>query len=370
MDVTAAVVRGAGQPFTIETVALDEPQPDEVLVRVVAVGICHTDVAVQHGHIPVPLPAVLGHEGAGIVEAVGRDVTTFYPGAHVVMSQALCGHCARCTGGQPAYCEHAAALSLGGRREDGTTPLHDVDGPLSGNFVGQSSFASHAIVKARNVYELDTDLPLDVLAPIGCGVMTGAGAIFNDARPLPGASVVVVGCGTVGLAAIMAAKVAGAEQIVGVDVQPSRLVLASRVGATAVVETDDDIVARVQEITGGGADVAIEASGVPVAGVTAVSSTHATGHTVVVGAAPFGSLLELDWWTLGAGRHVQGSVIGSSDPAVDIPRLVELWRAGALPLSELVTRFPFVAINDAIAAATSGTAVKPVLLMDDLHGGR
>ena len=363
MNVTAAVVRGAGEAFTIETVTLDEPQSDEVLVRVVAVGICHTDVAVQHGHIPVPLPAVLGHEGAGIVEAVGRDVTTVRPGAHVVMSQALCGHCRRCTAGQPAYCEHAAALSLGGRREDGTTPLHDANGPLSGNFVGQSSFASHAIVKARNVYELDADLPLDVLAPIGCGVMTGAGAIFNDARPVPGASVVVVGCGTVGLAAIMAAKVAGAAQIVGIDVQPSRLALASRVGATAIIDVNDDTVARVQELTGGGADVAIEASGVPAAGVTAVSSTHATGHTVIVGAAPFGSVLALDWWTLGAGRHVQGSVIGSSDPVVDIPRLVGLWRSGALPLDALVTQFPFAAINEAVAAAASGTAVKPVLVM-------
>ncbi len=370
MDVIAAVVRGAGEPFTIETVTLDEPQLDEVLVRVVAVGICHTDVAVQHGHIPVPLPAVLGHEGAGIVEAVGRDVTTVRPGAHVVMSQALCGHCARCTGGQPAYCVHAAALSLGGRREDGSTPLHDADGPLSGNFVGQSSFASHAIVKARNVHELDADLPLEVLAPIGCGVMTGAGAIFNDARLAPGQSVVVVGCGTVGLAAIMAAKSAGADPIIGVDVQPSRLALARRVGATAGVEGTANTVAHVHELTAGGADVAIEASGVPAAALTALSSTHATGHTVVVGAAPFGSVLELDWWTLAAGRHIQGSVIGSSDPAVDLPRLVDLWRAGALPLDELVTGFPFAAINDAVAATSSGSVVKPVLLMDDLAGGK
>ncbi len=292
-------------------------------------------------------------------------MTTVRPGAHVVMSQALCGHCARCTGGQPAYCEHAAALSLGGRREDGTTPLHDADGPISGNFVGQSSFASHAIVKARNVYELDADLPLDVLAPIGCGVMTGAGAIFNDARPAPGATVVVVGCGTVGLAAIMAAKVVGAEQVIGVDVQPARASARDRCRSDRGDRSRRRHRSRVQELTGGGADVAIEASGVPAAAVTAVSSTHATGHTVVVGAAPFGSVLELDWWTLGAGRHVQGSVIGSSDPGVDLPRLVELWRAGALPLDDLVTRFPFPAINDAIAAAATGEVVKPVLLMDD-----
>ncbi len=229
MDVTAAVVRSVGAPFTVERLTLDDPQPDEVLVRVVAVGVCHTDVAVQHGHIPVPLPAVLGHEGAGIVEAVGAAVTGVRPGAHVIMSQAFCGHCRRCTGGEPAYCESAATLSLGGRRADGTSPLHDRDGgTMSGNFVGQSSFATMAIAKAHNVFEIDPDLPLGVLAPIGCGVMTGAGAIFNDARPDPNATVVVMGCGTVGLAAIMAARVCGAEQIIGVDLQPTRLALARR----------------------------------------------------------------------------------------------------------------------------------------------
>ncbi len=364
--VTAAVVRAPGDAFTLEQVSLDEPQPDEVLVRVVATGICHTDLAVQHGHIPVPLPAVLGHEGAGIVEAVGAAVTTVQPGAHVIMSQALCGRCRRCLGGEPAYCENAAALSLGGRRADGTTPLHDDTGAaISGNFVGQSSFATHAIAKARNVYEIAPDLPLGLLAPIGCGVMTGTGAIFNDARPEPGASVVVMGCGTVGLAAIMAAKVRGAAQIIGVDLEPARLELAELIGATGTVPAGDAVVARVHELTDGGADVAIEAAGVPSAAVAAVGSTHSTGRTVIVGAAPFGSTIELDWWTLGAGRHVQGSVIGSSDPARDLPRLVDLWRGGDLPLEQLVTTFPFERINDAVAATASGAVVKPVLVMDD-----
>jgi aryl-alcohol dehydrogenase len=365
MEITAAVVREAGAPFVLETLTLDDPQPDEVVVRVAAVGICHTDLAVQHGHIPVALPAVLGHEGAGTVMAVGTAVTSVRPGAHVIMSQALCGHCRRCTSGEAAYCEHAAALSLGGRREDGSTPIHGPTGDVSGNFVGQSSFATHAVAKARNVYEIAPDLPLSVLAPIGCGVMTGAGAIFNDARPQPGASVVVMGCGTVGLAAIMAARVAGAAHIVGVDVTRSRLELATTLGATATYVAGDDVVTQVHELTGGGADIAIEATGVPEAAVIAVRSTHATGHSVIVGAAPFGSTLELDWRTLAAGRRVQGSVIGSSDPSRDLPRLVDLWQCGDLPLETLETMFAFPDINTAVEAMASGTAVKPILLMEE-----
>ena len=287
----------------------------------------------------------------------------------MLLSQALCGHCAQCREGEPAYCVNAARLSLGGRREDGSTPLSDDHGPISGNFVGQSSFATHAVAKARNAFRVDADIPLELLAPIGCGVMTGAGAIFNDARSQPGSTVAVFGCGTVGLAAVMAAKVAGAERIVAVDVRTARLGLATKLGATHTVLSDDDVVEAVHAISGGGVDAAVEASGVPRVATDAVASTHTRGLTVIVGAAPFGSRFDADWWTLAAGRRVQGSVIGSSDPAVDLPRLIELWRAGDLPLEHLVTPYPFTEINAAVAAMASGDVVKPVVVMAR-RGGR
>jgi aryl-alcohol dehydrogenase len=364
VQLTAAVVRGAGQPFTIEPLTADDLQPDEIAVRIAAVGICHTDLAVQHGHIPVPLPAVLGHEGAGTVESVGAGVASVHPGDRVILSQALCGHCAQCLGGEPAYCEHAARLSLGGRREDGTPTLWAADTPVSGNFVGQSSFATHAIVKERNAYPVAGDVPFEVLAPLGCGVMTGAGAVFNDARLEAGSSVAVFGCGTVGLAAVMAAKVAGAAIIIAVDLHAARLEIARRLGATYVVAGGSDVTAQVQDRAGDGVDVAIEAAGVPALAAAAVASTHRRGRTVIVGAAPFGSALELDWWTLAAGRRVQGSVIGSSDPGRDLARLVELWRAGKLPVGELITTFPFDRINDAVTAMAAGDVIKPVLVME------
>ena len=333
MRITAAVVREPGAPLLLQPVDLDDPQADEVLVRVAAVGICHTDLAVQHGHIPVGLPVVLGHEGAGVVEAVGADVVDLRPGDHVILSQALCGHCSQCRHGEPAYCENAARLSLGGRREDGSTPLSDDQGPISGNFVGQSSFATHAVAKARNAFRVDPDLPLELLAPIGCGVMTGAGAIFNDARSQPGGSVAVFGCGTVGLAAVMAARVAGCDRIVAIDVNGARLALATKLGATHTVVSDGDVVEAVRAVSAGGVDAAIEASGVPHVASDVLASTHTRGHTVIVGAAPFGARFDADWWTLAAGRRVQGSVIGSSDPAVDLPRLIDLWRRGTSPSS-------------------------------------
>ena len=363
MEVTAAVARTPGAPLEMAQLRMDAIQPDEVLVRVVAVGICHTDLAVQHGHIPVPLPAVLGHEGAGIVEAIGADVTGLRPGDHVIMSQALCGNCRQCQLGEPAYCEHAARLSLGGCREDGSSTLTDSSAPLSGNFVGQSSFATHAITKARNSYRVAADLPLDVLAPVGCGVMTGVGAVLNDARLQAGQSIAVFGCGTVGLASIMAAKAAGASQIVAVDLNESRLELAVKLGATHAVASGESVAASVRDVTLGGADVAIEAAGVPSVASAAVAATRSRGRTVIVGAAPYGSRLDLDWWQVAAGRTVQGSVVGSADPAKDIPRLVDMWRAGHLPLADLIRTYPFAAVNQAITDMASGSVIKPVLLM-------
>jgi aryl-alcohol dehydrogenase len=219
MDVTAAVVRQAGGPFVVETLTLDQLRPDEVLVKIVGTGLCHTDLVVRDQVLPTPLPAVLGHEGAGVVQAVGAQVTGLAPGDHVVLGFAACRECAQCRGGAPAYCEQFALLNFGGCRADGSTCLHDGAGQVSSHFFGQSSFATHAVVAARNVVKVDGDVPLALLGPLGCGIMTGAGTVFHALDLHEGESLLVIGGGPVGLSAVMAAKVRG----LGVSCWPTRL---------------------------------------------------------------------------------------------------------------------------------------------------
>lgn len=365
MRIKAAVAATAGAPLEIRTLELDGPQADEVLVEVVAAGVCHTDLSVQHSLIPVPLPAVLGHEGAGIVLESGSAVRGLEPGTKVLLSQAFCGHCGSCRAGVPAYCENASTLALGGRREDGSATIRDEKGsPVSGNFVGQSSFATHSLVKARNVVPLSGDAPLEVLAPLGCGVLTGSGAVFHEGGLRPGAQVAVLGCGAVGLSAVMAARIAGARTVIGVDRVPQRLSLAAEVGATHTVDASAvDVAEGIRAITRTGADLVVEAAGVPDLVAAGVGSCTKTGRVVVVGAAPHGSRISLDWWALGAGRTLKGSVIGGSNPPIDLPELVRYWRAGQLPIDKLVTRYPFASVNEAIADLEAGRVLKPVLIM-------
>jgi aryl-alcohol dehydrogenase len=367
VEITAAVVRKPGEPFELTTLQLDAPQPDELLVRVTAVGVCHTDLSVQHGHIPVELPAVLGHEGTGVVEQAGTAVREFQNGDRVVMSQAFCGSCQACRTGAAAYCANASRLSLGGRREDWSVTLTDSAGaPVAGNFVGQSSFASHCLVKARNAIPVPAEAPPALMAPLGCGMLTGTGAVLDDVRWPPGGIVAVYGCGPVGLSALLAAKIAGATEIIGVDRVPERLALAAELAATHVIDADQsDPAAEIARITAGrGVDLAVEAAGVPALVPVALASCATTGQVVIVGAAPIGSTMTLDWWTLMAGRTVKGCVAGGSNPIVAIPRLVRYWGMGLLPLDRMVRTYPLAAINDAAADLAAGRTLKPVLVPD------
>lgn len=367
MEITAAVVRKPGAPFELTTLRLDAPQPDELLIRVTAAGICHTDLSVQHGHIPVDLPAVLGHEGTGVVEQAGEAVREFRAGDNVVMSQAFCGSCQPCRTGAAAYCANAAKLSLGGRREDGSATLTDSTGvPVGGNFVGQSSFASHCLVKARNAIPVPPEAPPAFMGPLGCGMLTGAGAVLDDVRWPSGGTVAVYGCGPVGLSALLAARIAGATMIIGVDRVPGRLALAAELAATHVIDTErSDPVAEITQITGGrGVDLAVEAAGVPALVTAALTGCAQTGTVVIVGAAPFGSAITLDWWTLAAGRTVKGCVAGGSNPLVAVPRLVRYWQMGLLPMDRMIQTYPFDAINEAAADLAAGRTLKPVLMMD------
>ncbi|KJK48613.1 alcohol dehydrogenase [Lentzea aerocolonigenes] len=365
MNITAAVVEAEDAPFRLTEVVLDDPRPDEMVVRVVAAGLCHTDLSVRKGHTPFPLPAVLGHEGAGVVEAVGSQVSRFSPGDRVIISFSSCGRCSACTAGHPVYCGHWVDLNLlGGSRLDGSATITRSSGQVHGHFFGQSVFASHALVHEQSAIKAPDDVDLEVLAPLGCSVQTGVGAVLNVARPEPGSTLVVFGAGGVGLAAVMGARLTPARRIVAVDINPARLALAEELGATHTVNSaEDDPLVALMELTGG-ADYAIETTGRAAVLETAIACMASGGTTVVVGAPPLGTTIPVDVTNLlGRGIRLVGTNQGDSDPSRFLPRLVDLHRDGRLPFDRLITRFDFEQINDAAAAVLDGTAIKPVVVM-------
>lgn len=360
MQITAAVAREKEQPFSLENLELEGPRDDEVVVRVVATGMCHTDLIVRDQWYPVPLPCVLGHEGAGVVEEVGAGVTKVAPGDNVVLTFASCGKCATCLKGKPTYCLDFFGLNFGGARLDGTSPI---GGGVHGHFFGQSSFATHALATERNVVKVGDDAPLELLGPLGCGIQTGAGGVLNTLHPEAGSSIVVFGTGAVGISAIMAARIAGCTTIVGVDVRPNRLELASELGATHVINgAEANAVEEVQAITGGGADYSIETTAVPAVLRQAVDALGPLGTCGVVGAARLGTEVSLDMnGILIPGKTVRGIVEGDSVPDVFIPRLVELHAQGRFPFDRLVRFYDMDGVNEAAHAAEEGEAIKPVL---------
>ncbi|MGH3566916.1 MAG: NAD(P)-dependent alcohol dehydrogenase [Pseudonocardia sp.] len=368
---TAAVIRGVDEPFEFEDIWIDEPRPHEILVRITAVGMCHTDLAVRAGHTPFPLPAVLGHEGAGVVERVGHAVTGVTAGDRVVISFDSCGTCRPCETNRPVQCMHWAAMNLlGGSRLDGSPTVTSAgahtDQPLHGCFFGQSSFATLALATERNVVKVPPAAPLELLGPLGCGVQTGVGAVLNVLKPSPGSTVAVFGGGAVGLSATLAAQLTGATRIVVVDIAPSRLALALELGATDVVDASvDDPVRAILDLTGGtGAEYTLETSGVTRVLRQAVDALAVDGYCGVVGAPPFGSEASFDVpQMLARNPHIIGINQGASVPRQFIPTLIELHLRGRLPFERFVHTFPFADIEKAAQAALSGEVVKPVLLM-------
>ena len=359
----AAVIRQRGADFNIEQVNHGAPRHDEVLVRIVASGICHTDMVVRDEEYG-PLPAVFGHEGAGVVEAVGEHVNNVTVGDHVVMSYAFCGECDLCHSGHPAHCREVFPINFGGGRLDGSSSTTDTQGErVHDHFFGQSSFAEYAIVNRNNLVKVDKNLPLDILAPLGCGLQTGSGAVFNAMKVRPGSSFVAFGAGTVGLAAVMAAKVAGATTIIASDINPKRLELAMELGATHIVNAKEtDPVKEIQDITGGGADFALECTGRPSVLTQAVDSLGFFGTCGIVGAAPLGSKVELDVnGIMIPAKRVMGIVQGDSTSATFIPILIELWKQGRFPFDKLIKHYDFEDINQAVADSESGRVIKPVL---------
>lgn len=362
MKITAAVIRQHDQPYSLEQLELAEPRAGEVLVRIAGVGMCHTDVLPRVPEIPMPRPIVCGHEGAGTVEAVGPGVTAVSPGDHVVLSFDSCGVCANCRLGHPAYCGTFMVRNLSGYDVDGTTCLTTSDGErIAGRWFGQSSFATHCIATERNVVKVDDDLPLESLGPLGCGLQTGAGSVLVAMRAQPGTSIAVFGTGAVGLAAVMAARVAGCTTVIGVDLNDARLELAAELGATHTLDgAEPDLAARITELTGDGVQYAFDTTGVPSVIVAAVSALRPTGVCGLVGVQT--SPLTIEPNLLAYGRNIMGILEGDAVPQVFIPQLVALWRRGRFPFDRLVRTYPLAQIDDAEEASLSGEVVKPVLV--------
>ena len=354
MRARAAVLRAPGAPLRIEEVELDGPRDGEVLVRVAATGICHTDLDAAAGRVPLPLPAVLGHEGAGVVEAVGAGVKDLAPGDHVVLSFDSCGACATCAADRPAYCERFHALNHSGRRRDGSATMSQAGADVHGSFLGQSSFATYAIASTRNAVRVDADLPLELLAPLGCGVQTGAGAVLNVLRPEPGAGIAVFGLGAVGLAAVMAARLAGCATIVAVDPLEQRRALALELGATTAAAPGDRLPRDL--------DHAVDAVGAADVVTAALRVLRSPGTCATVGFRGVPNPVTIDQGHLLFGRTLTGVIEGDADPRRFLPALVALYRGGELALERLVTTFAFDDLAAALDAARRGAVVKPVLV--------
>jgi len=364
MQATAAVVRERSGTFRLEELSLADPRDDEVLVRIVGVGICHTDLAARDQHIPVPLPAVLGHEGAGVVEQVGSRVTRVKPGDHVVLTWTYCGTCGACRSGQYACCERFFPYNIAnGARPDGSATLHDRDGQVvHGHFFAQSSFAEVAIASERSVVRVRDDVPLELIAPLGCGVMTGAGAVMNSLQPRPGASIAIFGVGPVGMSAVLAAVVCGCTTIIAVDTKPGRLAVATELGATHTVDaTQGNPVEAIIDITGGGPEFSLECVGSPKVLRQAMDVLPRRGVCGLLGVVAPGTEVTLDMDLLMNGRAVRGIIEGDAVPDLFIPRLLDLYSRGRFPYTSLVTFYAFDQVNEAVEDMEQGRVIKPVL---------
>ena len=366
MKATAAVLYEVGKKFEIRDVEVASPRAGEVLVRMAAGGVCHSDLHVMTGHLSAPLPAILGHEGAGVIAEVGPGVTSVRTGDHVIpLWRVSCGECEHCTGGRPALCAAGLEVRRSGRLLDGTSRF-SADGQEIKHFNGVSTFSAYSVIPERSVLKIPSDLPLDKAALLGCGVITGVGAVFNCAKVRPGASVVVVGTGGVGLNVVQGAALAGAGQIIAVDVLDRKLEFARQFGATHTVNASaGDPVAAVRALTNGrGVDCAFEVIGLPQTMRQAYDCLAKRGMCVVVGVSPFSAEVSVPVMSLVFEERVlTGSIYGSSRPRHDIPMLIDLYRAKKLKLDELLTRsYPFQQINEAYEALERGEVARSVVL--------
>ena len=370
MQIRAAVLHEHATPMKLTELTLDEPREDEVLVRVAATGVCASDAHTRSGRIPSPLPAVLGHEGAGVVEAIGPKVSHVAPGDHVALSWLpQCGRCRHCLSGRPVLCTGTASALLAGTLLDGTVRMHDGERDVH-HYSFLSTFAECTVVPAVSAIPIPDDVPFAVAALAGCGVLTGYGAVVNRARVSPGDTVLIYGAGGVGLSAVMAARLAGAEQVVVCEPHPDKRDGVRTFGATHTLAPDDDVAGHLRSLTGGyGADVTIDAVGQEGLLEQAFDATAPGGTIVCVGVpAPSASARVPAARFVREEKYLTGSLYGSSRPTIDIPRLLGMYAAGRLPIDRLITRtYALGQLDDAFDDLEAGRLRRGVVLMDTTH---
>ncbi len=365
MKSKAAVLFEVGQKLEVCEVDVADPQPGEVRVRMVAGGVCHSDLHVMTGHLVAPVPAVLGHEGAGVVHDVGAGVTSVKPGDHVIPLWRLsCGECEYCTGGRPALCAIGTEIRWSGRLADGTSRF-SLDGRELKHFAGVSTFSNYTVVPEKAILKIPADIPLERAALLGCAVITGVGAVINASQVRPGRTVAVFGTGGVGVNVVQGAVLAGAEKIIAVDLMASRLEEARNFGATHLVNpADGDPVEQIRALTGGrGVDYSFEVIGLPLTMRQSYDCLAKRGVAMIVGITPTTAEVTVSSLSLVYEERVlTGSLYGSAAPKTDIPRLIDLYRAGSLKLDELLTRsYPLEEINEAYADLESGATLRSVV---------
>jgi S-(hydroxymethyl)glutathione dehydrogenase/alcohol dehydrogenase len=357
----AAVLREVGKPLQVEDVQISKPGPHEVLIRTAAAGVCHSDLHFVEGKYPHPLPAVLGHESAGIVEAVGSEVRTVKPGDHVITClSAFCGHCEHCLTGHMSLC-----VSPDTKREADEEPrLSAPNGPML-QYLNLSSFAEQMLIHEHACVAVRPDMPLDRAALIGCGVMTGVGAVMHTSNVRPGDTVAVIGCGGVGLAAINGAAIAGASRIIAIDMAPGKENLAKKLGATDFVLGGDDAVGKVIEMTKGGVQHSFEAIGLAKTAEQAFNMLRRGGTANVIGMIPVGQTISLMGAAFLGEKRIQGSLMGSNRFPVDMPRLVDFYMAGKLNLDDMVSRrIRLDQVNEAFEEMKTGAVARSVNVFD------
>ena len=364
MLIKAAIIEEAGQDFRLVDMELDPPKYGEVLVKVTACGVCHTDDAARHQLLPVPLPAVFGHEGCGVVEQVGEGVLGFKPGDRVGFSYGYCGECEACRTAMPYGCSENRRLNFGGVQYDDTKRLR-YNGKEVSSFFGQSAFATYSVVHQNNLIHAPDDVPLELIGPLGCGIQTGAGAVFNYLHPQADSSIIVTGCGPVGLSCIMAAKIAGCSKIIACDIVESRLELALELGATHKINSTDvhDVPSAVREMTGGlGSHYAVDCTGIGPCVRQSLNCVRPVGICVVLGATPE-LTINVEEELMGTAKTLAGLVEGLSIPQIFIPRLLSYYRQGKFPFDRMIKTYDFADINRAFEDTKKGEVIKAVIKM-------